>query len=160
MSFEVSSPRVAGIEPPPSSMSSKTSSASSTLLYYTSSTRSLAIPANGVFKTHRQSPQAQVSKGDSSALLPPPTRPQKFVQMKPRRQREETAKKGRRSSTRVADREITRNKAHSLVEHRRRVKMNEAFAVMKDMIPACSGEMRKLDILQVGDSIQYCIFYH
>ena len=29
--------------------------------------------------------------------------------------------------------------------------MNEEFGVLKDMIPACTGEMHKLAILQVRD---------
>jgi hypothetical protein len=40
-----------------------------------------------------------------------------------------------------------------LIERRRRSKMNEEFAVLKSMIPACSGEMHKLAILQVGFSL-------
>lgn len=34
--------------------------------------------------------------------------------------------------------------------------MNETFAIMKDMIPACTGDMHKLDILQASiDYMQY-----
>lgn len=50
-----------------------------------------------------------------------------------------------------AGRKIARKTAHSLIERRRRSKMNEEFGVLKDMIPACAGqEMHKLAILQVG----------
>jgi hypothetical protein len=50
-----------------------------------------------------------------------------------------------------AGRKIARKTAHSLIERRRRSKMNEEFGVLKDMIPACNGqEMHKLAILQVG----------
>ena len=49
-----------------------------------------------------------------------------------------------------AGRKIARKTAHSLIERRRRSKMNEEFAVLKNMIPACVGqEMHKLAILQV-----------
>jgi hypothetical protein len=58
-------------------------------------------------------------------------------------------KKKQPSSTSVAGRKIARKTAHSLIERRRRSKMNEEFGVLKDMIPACSGEMHKLAILQV-----------
>jgi hypothetical protein len=37
-----------------------------------------------------------------------------------------------------------------LIERRRRSKMNEEFAVLKSLIPACTGEMHKLAILQVS----------
>jgi hypothetical protein len=157
MSFDTPTPPVAGIEFQPSSTSSKSSPTSSAFSYYTTPIKSLAIPTSGVFKIHRQSPHAQASKPDSLALLPPPARPQKFVQMKPQRKREDAPNKRRSSSTRAVDRKIARKTAHSLIEQRRRSKMNETFGVLKDMIPACTGEMRKLDILQVGDSIQYYI---
>lgn len=45
----------------------------------------------------------------------------------------------------AASRKIARKTAHSLIERRRRSKMNEEFGVLKDMIPACKGqEMHKL----------------
>ncbi|KAK1074691.1 hypothetical protein LTR12_008932 [Friedmanniomyces endolithicus] len=54
----------------------------------------------------------------------------------------------------AAGRKIARKTAHSLIERRRRSKMNEEFGVLKDMIPACKGqEMHKLAILQA--SIEY-----
>ena len=47
--------------------------------------------------------------------------------------------------TTAASRKIARKTAHSLIERRRRSKMNEEFGVLKDMIPACTGqEMHKL----------------
>lgn len=61
-----------------------------------------------------------------------------------------TPKKKLPSSTSVAGRKIARKTAHSLIERRRRSKMNEEFGVLKDMIPACTGEMHKLAILQVS----------
>ncbi|KAF2667916.1 hypothetical protein BT63DRAFT_441459 [Microthyrium microscopicum] len=54
----------------------------------------------------------------------------------------------------AAGRKMARKTAHSLIERRRRSKMNEEFGVLKDMIPACTGqEMHKLAILQA--SIEY-----
>lgn len=58
------------------------------------------------------------------------------------------------NGTTAAGRKIARKTAHSLIERRRRSKMNEEFGVLKDMIPACKGqEMHKLAILQA--SIEY-----
>jgi hypothetical protein len=57
------------------------------------------------------------------------------------------------SATSAAGRKIARKTAHSLIERRRRSKMNEEFAVLKSMIPACTGEMHKLAILQVGSPL-------
>ncbi|KAK2735622.1 hypothetical protein FQN57_001168 [Myotisia sp. PD_48] len=58
------------------------------------------------------------------------------------------------SGTTSAGRKIARKTAHSLIERRRRSKMNQEFATLKDMIPACRGhEMHKLAILQA--SIEY-----
>ncbi|KAG5982671.1 hypothetical protein E4U55_001553 [Claviceps digitariae] len=57
------------------------------------------------------------------------------------------------SAATAAGRKIARKTAHSLIERRRRSKMNEEFAVLKSMIPACTGEMHKLAILQ--HSIEY-----
>jgi hypothetical protein len=66
------------------------------------------------------------------------------------------AKKRQPSSTSVAGRKIARKTAHSLIERRRRSKMNEEFGVLKDMIPACTGEMHKLAILQASiDYVRY-----
>ncbi|PNP59458.1 hypothetical protein THARTR1_00948 [Trichoderma harzianum] len=63
------------------------------------------------------------------------------------------AKKKQPSATSAAGRKIARKTAHSLIERRRRSKMNEEFALLKSMIPACTGEMHKLAILQA--SIEY-----
>lgn len=60
-------------------------------------------------------------------------------------------KRGKDGNTTAAGRKIARKTAHSLIERRRRSKMNEEFGVLKDMIPACHGqEMHKLAILQVN----------
>jgi len=165
MSFELPPPAVAGKASQPSSVSSKSSSASS---YHPHSPTSPAIPASEVVKIRRRSSAAQAPSKDAFTLPPPPTRSRKIIQMKPRGQLEETAelandfskfstaktagspKKKQPSATSVAGRKIARKTAHSLIERRRRSKMNEEFGVLKDMIPACTGEMHKLAILQVG----------
>lgn len=59
-------------------------------------------------------------------------------------------KKKQPTASSAAGRKIARKTAHSLIERRRRSKMNEEFAVLKGMIPACTGEMHKLAILQVS----------
>ena len=114
------------------------------------------------------------------ALPPPPTRSRKIIQMKPRAQDEKPApqvfraadqsephggvvatnktttqnaggKKKQGAGNTAAGRKIARKTAHSLIERRRRSKMNEEFGVLKDMIPACAGQdMHKLAILQVS----------
>jgi hypothetical protein len=68
-----------------------------------------------------------------------------------------SAKRKTPSSTSVAGRKIARKTAHSLIERRRRSKMNEEFGTLKDMIPACDGqEMHKLAILQASiDYVRY-----
>lgn len=126
-------------------------------------------------KSRRRSSVAQPPK-DQFALPPPPTRSRKIIQMKPRPQEDTTSKaagnataskataghaatsasasagnkKKQPSSSSAAGRKIARKTAHSLIERRRRSKMNEEFAQLKSMIPACSGEMHKLAILQVS----------
>ncbi|RMY50776.1 hypothetical protein D0863_14786, partial [Hortaea werneckii] len=112
---------------------------------------------------------------DDFTLPPPPTRSRKIIQMKPRgpaqhdpspaqpsqgAARTQTAgtqggkRKQNATGQTAAGRKIARKTAHSLIERRRRSKMNEEFGVLKDMIPACQGqEMHKLAILQA--SIEY-----
>ena len=66
-----------------------------------------------------------------------------------------TAGKKQPSSTSVAGKKIARKTAHSVIERRRRSKMNEEFGILKAMIPACTDqEMHKLAILQVRDSVR------
>jgi len=125
-------------------------------------------------------PSHQTMTSDFS-LPPPPTRSRKIIQMKPKSQKSEessstsvqrTAKgsnkrgasgslatsapanKKQPSATSVAGKKIARKTAHSVIERRRRSKMNEEFGVLKDMIPACKDqEMHKLAILQVRPSL-------
>ena len=167
MSFELPPPAVAGMESQPSSATTSKSSSGSS--YHPASPKSPAIPASEAVKIRRRSSVAQTPSKDSFALPPPPTRSRKIIQMKPRQAEEaeppkdtpkDTApksttppKKKQPSSTSVAGRKIARKTAHSLIERRRRSKMNEEFGVLKDMIPACTGEMHKLAILQVGTTI-------
>ncbi|KAM0443548.1 hypothetical protein ACHAQK_003194 [Fusarium lateritium] len=66
---------------------------------------------------------------------------------------DDKTKKKQPSATSAAGRKIARKTAHSLIERRRRSKMNEEFGVLKGMIPACTGDMHKLSILQA--SIEY-----
>ena len=114
------------------------------------------------------------------SLPPPPTRSRTIIQMKPKPQSSEdsarnhtqqgsrgshkkpsssssapaTAGKKQPSSTSVAGKRIARKTAHSVIERRRRSKMNEEFGTLKAMIPACTDqEMHKLAILQVRDTI-------
>ena len=113
-------------------------------------------------------------------LPPPPTRSRRIIQMKPRTSQDSSdasagllkspeqpqAKPRAAASTgkaggqkrkqaneagSAAGRKNARKTAHSLIERRRRNKMNEEFSVLKDMIPACSGQdMHKLQVLSVS----------
>ena len=112
---------------------------------------------------------------DDFSLPPPPTRSRKIIQVQPKAEEQDNrslqrndastpaqslsaektpATGGKRKQNNIgstaAGRKIARKTAHSLIERRRRSKMNEEFGVLKDMIPACKGqEMHKLAILQV-----------
>ncbi|KAL1862520.1 hypothetical protein VTK73DRAFT_6753 [Phialemonium thermophilum] len=130
----------------------------------------------------QQQQQQAAQRKSQFSLPPPPTRSRKIIQVKPRSQEAAPAsapagsgktagtktpaaapvaagpaaaggKKKPPSSTSAAGRKMARKTAHSLIERRRRSKMNEEFAVLKGMIPACTGEMHKLAILQA--SIEY-----
>lgn len=95
-------------------------------------------------------------------LPPPPSRARKIIQMKPKEEtnvpssasssaKPNSPKRKQPSATSAAGRKMARKTAHSIIERRRRSKMNEEFGVLKDMIPACKGvEMHKLAILQAG----------
>jgi hypothetical protein len=124
----------------------------------------------------RSSTAAGVVTKDDYSLPPPPTRSRKIIQMKPKDAQDTPkaqpqtqngkaaasttststttttngTKRKQTTNTSAAGRKIARKTAHSLIERRRRSKMNEEFGVLKDMIPACCGqEMHKLAILQV-----------
>ena len=164
MSFELPFPAVAGLDSQPSSASSKSFSASS---YHRISPQS---PASEVVKIRRRSSIAQAPPADAFALPPPPSRSRKIIPMKPRGQPEKAREsfrssskngagkatlaptKKKSSSVVGAGRKIARRKAHCLVERQRRSKINGEFGVLMNMIPACTGEMHKLAILQVSDN--------
>ncbi|KAF9696165.1 hypothetical protein EKO04_006027 [Ascochyta lentis] len=128
-------------------------------------------PSQSRKRSSTTSQQGIITKDDYS-LPPPPTRSRKIIQMKPKDTQEppkaqaekhdtkapaEKAggpKRKQTGNTTAAGRKIARKTAHSLIERRRRSKMNEEFGVLKDMIPACRDqEMHKLAILQA--SIEY-----
>ena len=122
--------------------------------------------------------QSHSTTNPNFTLPPPPTRSRTIIQMKPKPQQAEdvarptsqhssrplskksshsttpnnaTSKK-QPSSTSVAGKKIARKTAHSVIERRRRSKMNEEFGTLKAMIPACTDqEMHKLAILQVSE---------
>ena len=123
---------------------------------------------------------AQSASSPGFSLPPPPTRSRTIIQMKPKPQSSgdsarnptqqgsrgsskktsasssatATAGKKQPSSTSVAGKKIARKTAHSVIERRRRSKMNEEFGTLKAMIPACTDQdMHKLAILQVCDAI-------
>jgi hypothetical protein len=164
-------PPTAYAEPDRASNSSSTSSANGS----DSSYRPVSPPSPNDMTRKRPAPQPSsggpVITKDDFALPPPPTRSRKIIQMKPREsEQHDGAQAGATASPQVAGktqstggkrkqnnagstaagRKIARKTAHSLIERRRRSKMNEEFGVLKDMIPACKGqEMHKLAILQV-----------
>ena len=132
----------------------------------------VAIKPSHVRKRSSTSAQQGIITKDDYSLPPPPTRSRKIIQMKPKGTQEPPkaqaqvqaakattsttngTKRKQTSNTTAAGRKIARKTAHSLIERRRRSKMNEEFGVLKDMIPACRGqEMHKLSILQVRTMI-------
>lgn len=115
--------------------------------------------------------QGSIITKDDYSLPPPPTRSRKIIQMKPKDTQEPPKAQAEKQDAKVttekaagskrkqannntaAGRKTARKTAHSLIERRRRSKMNEEFGVLKDMIPACRDqEMHKLAILQVSVS--------
>lgn len=130
-------------------------------------------------RTARPQPIRPATEKPSFSLPPPPTRSRKIIQMKPAQQPKAAepsstlstspkaaGKKGatgssnganrkQPSSTSAAGKKMARKTAHSVIERRRRSKMNEEFAVLKDMIPACKDQdMHKLAILSVSQQLQ------
>jgi hypothetical protein len=167
----------AGFTLPPAALASRSSIASSSAPSEAASDSSYrppspASPVATQKPSHsrkRSSTTAQqtiITKDDYS-LPPPPTRSRKIIQMKPKDVQDSSkphaeasnakaaagsagAKRKQAGSTTAAGRKIARKTAHSLIERRRRSKMNEEFGVLKDMIPACRNQdMHKLAILQV-----------
>ena len=112
---------------------------------------------------HKRTSCGAMKVQEDHELPPPPSRARKIIQMKPKSASSSSAseyapaarsagnKRKQPSTTSAAGRKIARKTAHSIIERRRRSKMNEEFGVLKDMIPACEGfEMHKLAILQAG----------
>ena len=146
-----------------------------------------ATPTSPTHKALKSSPQRKRTSSGSNKkssqdfnLPPPPSRERKIIQMKPKSSQPEgvetqttksasskiitatapsasASKRKQPSTSSVAGRKIARKTAHSLIERRRRSKMNEEFDTLKNMIPACEGqEMHKLAILQASiDYVRY-----
>ncbi|KAK7952116.1 uncharacterized protein PG986_007844 [Apiospora aurea] len=175
MSFELPPSAMGGKDAArPASSESKTSSPAASSFQPSDSKMTYPVQASEAVKSRRRSSATQK---EQFALPPPPTRSRKIIQMKPRAQEEvveppfpaatpgaagkaaaasAASKKKQPAATSAAGRKIARKTAHSLIERRRRSKMNEEFAVLKDLIPACTGEMHKLAILQASiDYVRY-----
>jgi len=177
-SFTLPPPAITGTDLPRSSSASTAKSSSESSFHPVTPTSPLSADIEP--RLRPSVTQKPSSTADDFSLPPPPTRSRKITQWKPKRQRQDqvaledtpdtartlpkgkaakntvpsspgmTNKKKQPSSTSVAGRKIARKTAHSLIERRRRSKMNEEFGVLKDMIPACKDqEMHKLAILQV-----------
>jgi Helix-loop-helix DNA-binding domain len=156
-----------------SSASTSSASASNSSYHPVSPTSPSQKGQNQNAMSRRRQSNPPSIQGVEFTLPPPPSRSRKIIQVKPKPQeqlpeRVENAqsrpgvkaqgttsqqggnKKKQPSATSVAGRKIARKTAHSLIERRRRSKMNEEFGVLKQMIPACKDqEMHKLAILQV-----------
>ncbi|KAG5937370.1 hypothetical protein E4U59_004403 [Claviceps monticola] len=60
------------------------------------------------------------------------------------------------NATSAAGRKTARKTAHSLIERRRRGKMNEEFDVLRGLVPACTLQMHKLSVLNCTiEYVQY-----
>ncbi len=172
----VDAPRLEnGFNLPPAALSSRSSALSSPMSSESASDSSYHPPSptspiakskpSQARKRLNSGAQKHVNKQDSYSLPPPPTRSRKIIQMKPKDTQEQQQTQNTKSSAgthatgtkrkqpgsnSAAGRKIARKTAHSLIERRRRSKMNDEFGVLKDMVPACKGqEMHKLAILQV-----------
>ena len=172
MSFTLPPPAIASAESNTSSNASIKSDSS----YHPASPTSPAIHMPSQKRRMSSSQRLNSAAGSVDFTLPPPpTRSRKIIQMKPGPGSEVSSSsatsKGKKggpatttgngkkqpTSTSVAGRKTARKTAHSLIERRRRSKMNEEFGVLKDMIPACQNqEMHKLAILQASiDYLRY-----
>ena len=137
-----------------------------------------ALPQDSIGKISGTLHRAiQPANASPYSLPPPPTRSRRIIHMTPKPPTPEKAKsapqqitkgstmtskgnpktvspiKKQQSSGSAVGKRIARKTAHSVIERRRRSKMNEEFSTLKDMIPACKGqELHKLAILQVCPS--------
>ncbi|EWC48960.1 hypothetical protein DRE_00265 [Drechslerella stenobrocha 248] len=105
----------------------------------------------------RNSSASTAAKRKDVVIGPPPTRQHPIIQMKPREAAQSIVEdtkpvagsKRKTPGVSAAKRKIARKTAHSEIERRRRSKMNDQFAKLKEMVPACKNqEMHKLAILE------------
>lgn len=122
--------------------------------------------------------QSIASDAGAFSLPPPPSRSRKIIQVQPEdaskstsksssqlahgRKRSESGKSGTSAAgpsgvagpshkSTAASRRTARKTAHSIIERRRRSKMNDEFETLKELVPAARGQnMHKLAILQAG----------
>ena len=179
-----------GLNLPPAALSSRASASSSSEVSENASDSSYHPPSPvsscpklkpaHVRKRLNGHVQPSASTIDDYPLPPPPTRSRKIIQMNPKDAQDAPrtqqldqnttattgpalagTKRKQPSNAATAGRKIARKTAHSLIERRRRSKMNEEFGVLKDMIPACRGqEMHKLAILQVRARNRIALLIH
>ena len=162
--------------PPTPEASSEIHGKDSSSLTVTDKSFNLGPPAIAPKNGDPENFDTKTHQSNKFALPPPPTRSRTIIQMKPKPQSAEGTSKGtaqrqsrgtpkkassnapianggskkQPTSTSVAGKKIARKTAHSVIERRRRSKMNEEFATLKSMIPACTDQdMHKLAILQV-----------
>ncbi|KAI9845323.1 MAG: hypothetical protein M1837_004945 [Sclerophora amabilis] len=162
---------------PPPAMLSKSNSSSSKVsdssTYHPLSPTSPAVSQKA--KRRRSSASQPTVVKEDFDIPPPPTRTRRIIQMKPGQKDQKTnepppaapkeaskisnlsgaaGKKKSSSQSGTGGRKNARRTAHSVIERRRRSKMNEEFGILRDMIPACKDQdMHKLAILQ--GSIDY-----
>lgn len=147
---------------------SSSGSSTPTSSYHPTSPRSPSLrPLPHGRKPSSAESRETLSRGPQTTNLPPPpTRTRKIIQMKPKppvdpmesrpgpkatSTKTTGGTKRKASGTTQSGRKTARKTAHSLIERRRRGKMNEEFGVLKGLVPACEGiEMHKLAILQVN----------
>ncbi|EPS36130.1 hypothetical protein H072_10339 [Dactylellina haptotyla CBS 200.50] len=117
------------------------------------------IPKSQQRRRTLSSAGTNASKRKDVVIGPPPTRQHPIIQMKPREvvpaiSEDITSKavagsKRKATGVSAAKRKIARKTAHSEIERRRRSKMNDQFAKLKSMVPACKNQdMHKLAILE------------
>ncbi|KAH9904160.1 hypothetical protein F4778DRAFT_734257 [Xylariomycetidae sp. FL2044] len=151
-----------------------------------SSISPVALTANASYpiqpsETVKSRRRSSATQKDVFSLPPPPTRPRRIIQMKPRPPGQDPAmtsmfgadpnktapkgstapdsgKKKQPSASSAAGRKMARKTAHSLIERRRRLRMNTEFDILKDLIPACERDMHKLAVLQAAiEYIRYLL---
>ncbi|OBT49963.1 hypothetical protein VE04_09683, partial [Pseudogymnoascus sp. 24MN13] len=113
-----------------------------------------AKPSASTGRKRTSTAESSAAKGaEPFDLPPPPTRTRKIIQMKPSAAPSTAASADEQPAETAAASKHSRPRRRPPRARRRRSKMNEEFGVLKDMIPACKGEMHKLAILQA--SIEY-----